>query len=58
MDKKNNSKKQHSKNMVKGRVSSKKMGMGNMAKVKKYATVDFMQVVLLQPTGGSQDSIE
>jgi len=43
MDKKNNSKKQHSKNMVKGRVSSKKMGMGNMAKVKKYATVDFMQ---------------
>ena len=29
--------------MVKGGVSFKKMGKGNKAKVKKYATVDFMQ---------------
>jgi len=29
--------------MVKGSVSSKKMGKGKKAKVKKYATVDFMQ---------------
>jgi len=43
MDKKNNSKKRRSKNMVKGSVSSKKMGKGKKAKVKKYATVDFMQ---------------
>ena len=35
MDKKNNSKKQHSKNMAKGGVSSKKVGKGNKAKVKK-----------------------
>ena len=43
MDKKNNSKKRHSKNIVKGGVSPKKIGKGNKAKVKKYGIVDFMQ---------------
>ena len=43
MDKKNNSKKQHSKKMVESGVSSKKMGKGNKVKVKKYWTVDHMQ---------------
>ena len=43
MDKKKNSKKQHSKNEVKSGQSSKKMGKGNKANAKKYATVDFMQ---------------
>ena len=43
MDKKNNSKKQHSKKMVDSGVSSKKTGKGNKVKVKKYWTVDHMQ---------------
>ena len=43
MDKKNNSKKQHSKKMVESGVSSKKTGKGNKVKVKKYWTVDHMQ---------------
>ena len=43
MDTKKNSKKQHSKNMAKGGVSSKKMGKGNKVKAKKYYTVDHMQ---------------
>ena len=43
MNKKNNSKKKYSKNIVKGGVSSTKSGKGNKGKVKKYATVDVMQ---------------